>query len=121
MTTLNKFCDDAHVVILNKFRFKLVTPLRYQYGTEVITVPAGFVTDLASFPRILWSLWPPHGQYARAAIVHDYLYQYAIQSKQYADTMFLNALAALEVSKWERSLFYWSVKLFGTGNYKKEI
>ena len=28
--------------------------------------PAGFVTDLASIPRIMWSWMPPFGSYSRA-------------------------------------------------------
>lgn len=39
-----------------------------------VTVPEGFVTDLASIPRILWPLLPKTGSYVEAAIVHDWLY-----------------------------------------------
>ncbi|MDI5166053.1 DUF1353 domain-containing protein, partial [Salmonella enterica subsp. enterica serovar Montevideo] len=35
---------------------------------DVIEVPVGFVTDLATVPRIFWSLLPPDGEYAKAAI-----------------------------------------------------
>lgn len=40
-------------------------------------VPAGFVTDYASIPRLLQNLLPPRGRGNRANIAHDYLYQYA--------------------------------------------
>lgn len=43
-------------------------------GGESLTVPAGFVTDYASIPQRLWSLYSPHDVYSRAAVVHDYLY-----------------------------------------------
>jgi hypothetical protein len=39
-----------------------------------VDVPTGFVTDLASIPQIFYSLLRPDGNYAFAAIVHDYLY-----------------------------------------------
>ena len=39
-----------------------------------ITVPNGFITDLASTPRILWNVIAPF-DVARAAIVHDLLYK----------------------------------------------
>jgi len=39
-----------------------------------ITVPAGFDTDYASIPRIFWPIYPPDGEYAPAAILHDFLY-----------------------------------------------
>src|SRR5262245_47745360 len=38
---------------------------------EPVVVPAGFVTDLASIPRIFFSALRPDGVYAYAAIVHD--------------------------------------------------
>ena len=42
--------------------------------TETITVPTGFITDLASTPRLLWNVIAPF-DVARAAIVHDLLYK----------------------------------------------
>jgi hypothetical protein len=42
--------------------------------TESITVPTGFITDLASTPRLLWNVIAPF-DVARAAIVHDLLYK----------------------------------------------
>ena len=42
----------------------LQRPHEYQTGPdpeELILVPAGFVTDLASVPRIVWSFYPPDG------------------------------------------------------------
>jgi hypothetical protein len=36
--------------------------------------PAGFVTDLASIPRPIWSFFPPDGPWVKGAIVHDFLY-----------------------------------------------
>lgn len=40
----------------------------------LIRIPVGFVTDGASIPRCLWSIYPPWGRYSRAAVCHDYLY-----------------------------------------------
>src|SRR5580658_5102513 len=51
--------------------------MAYTIGTttEKIIVPKGFVTDFASIPQPLWSFGlSPHGQYSRAAVIHDYLY-----------------------------------------------
>lgn len=39
-----------------------------------IVVPTYFRTDMASIPRIFWSIYPPTGRYQRAAIIHDWLY-----------------------------------------------
>lgn len=84
---------------------------------ESITIPAGFVTDLATIPRILWSILPPHDYYAKAAILHDYLYENAIGTKKEADLVFYEALGVLGMPKWQRKLFYWGVRCFGKGQY----
>ena len=39
-----------------------------------VTVPAGYITDLASVPRIAWAVIAPF-DVARAAVVHDILYE----------------------------------------------
>lgn len=62
-----------------------------------VTVPKGFVTDLASIPRPFWSLMPRDGQYADAAIVHDYLYWIQIGTRVGADETFQIAMKDLEV------------------------
>jgi len=43
-------------------------------GHEPIVVPRGFVTDLASIPRPFWSWLPPDGPWAKATVIHDFLY-----------------------------------------------
>lgn len=50
--------------------------LLYRPGDRIhlITVPKGFVTDLASIPRWGWIILPPDGPWVKAAIIHDYLY-----------------------------------------------
>lgn len=58
----------------NKF-WITVEDMPYVIGStsERIVVPKGFVTDFASIPQPLWSLGlSPHGQYSRAAVIHDY-------------------------------------------------
>lgn len=46
-------------------------PTVYVGERDVITIPAGTCTDLASVPRIFWWLLPPTGAYEDAAFVHD--------------------------------------------------
>lgn len=43
-------------------------------GAATITVPPGFVTDLASIPAVASPFLPPDGPWTKAAIVHDFLY-----------------------------------------------
>ncbi|EHI7918926.1 DUF1353 domain-containing protein [Salmonella enterica] len=77
--------------------------------------------DLASVPRIFWSLMPPDGRYAKAAIIHDYLYDNALRTKREVDRIFLDGMTVLSVPKWKRTVMYWAVRLFGRGKYGNSI
>ena len=99
--------------------------------TETITVPTGFITDLASTPRILWAFIAPF-DVARAAIVHDLLYKSIRQyrwrkgeieedkeliknAKVAADKVFHLAMKDAEpkVSGWKIYSAWKAVDLFG--------
>ncbi|EDV7056814.1 DUF1353 domain-containing protein, partial [Salmonella enterica subsp. enterica] len=67
------------------------------------------ITDLASVPRIFWAFMPPDGKYAKAAIIHDYMYDNALRTKKEADRIFLDGMTVLGVPGW-----------FGRGMYGKE-
>jgi hypothetical protein len=43
-------------------------------NTATITVPKNYITDLASVPRICWAFIAPF-DVARAAVIHDILYE----------------------------------------------
>ena len=93
-----------------------------------ISAPKGFVTDLASVPRIVWNIVAPW-DIARAAIIHDLLYkkirlyragggddnQLIKKAKDASDNVFLMAMkdANPGVSPWKIRSAYWSVRLFG--------
>ena len=47
------------------------------YGcSQSLDTVTGMSTDLASVPREVWSIIPPHRKIKRPAVFHDYLYQY---------------------------------------------
>jgi hypothetical protein len=50
-------------------------PLTIPADICAISVPPGFITDLASIPRWAWIILPPDGPWLKAAIIHDYLYE----------------------------------------------
>jgi hypothetical protein len=103
----------------------LLTALEYRVGSaesdEVIVVPAGFITDFASVPKGLWNIFPPFGEWAAAAVVHDYLYKTQGLNGKYdrkqADKIFKEAMEVLEVPKWKRELMYNAVRTFGKGGW----
>lgn len=95
----------------------LYQPLEYR-DTEtgmVVTAPRGFVTDLASVPRMFWAVFPPCGQYTPAAVIHDYLYwtQPENCNKECADRILLNAMSDADVSEEARNSIYYAVKYVG--------
>lgn len=129
---MSSFTTPADLRMLKNYRWELLAEFDYYLGDTtaqmcpasmrtfdsiIVRVPAGTITDLASTPRLLWVIFPPHGQYAKAAIIHDYLYDKAIGSKPLADAIFLEAMEVLGVPRWRRVLMYWAVRLFGRGNY----
>ena len=90
-----------------------------EYG-DLLTIPVGFETDLASVPRapIAWLL--AGGVANGPAVVHDYLYAMKWPGKALADNVFYEAMGIDEpelgfvlVPTWKRWLMYTSVKLAG--------
>ena len=107
---------------------------------ECIHVPAGFITDMASVPRIFWNIYPPFGLYGKAAILHDYLYSvcgrtpsekdkngltfYLIYTRAECDAIFKEAMGVLNCSWHCRGNIYTGVRLGGWitwANYKKKL
>jgi hypothetical protein len=93
----------------------LVEPLVFRLGTtgQVITVPAGFVTDFATVPRAFWGMIATFGFHSRAAIVHDYLYWDQGCTREEADGIFLLAMMASHVEAGLRETVYAAVRAAG--------
>lgn len=102
-----------------------------------VKIPAGFTTDLASIPRILWAILPPYALSERAPLIHDYLYRFAGKTvevysvpygmlvghrafmKSDADKIFLKIMKDESVKQWKRITAYYAVKFFAGGVWKK--
>lgn len=140
---MSSFTDDLEVEILDARRegrvtARLLAGFAYHVGElgsgEVISVPAGFITDFASVPWGLWNLEPPLGDAGKAAVVHDFLYATAgtgvwngrrqiTRAKPYsraeADAIFREAMKVLSVPAWKRALLWAAVRLGGAGGWGK--
>lgn len=94
--------------------WKLHDPLVYEGATDRFVVPAGYVTDFATVPRIAVWLVPKFGLYTRAAILHDYLITDAqadgrISSRD-TDGLFRRAMRELGVPPVRRWLMWTGVR-----------
>ena len=91
-------------------RWQLIEP----YHFEGITVPAGYVFNGSSVPRLLWWLYPPSYAPAwEASCVHDYCYShhYPHITKKEADRLLRRMMKAAGASWVSRQLFYRAVRL----------
>jgi len=86
-------------------------------------VPAGFVTDGASIPKVLWSVIgsPMTGKYVPVAVLHDYLYSkkcvYDVSFKK-ANLIFYAGMLKVGVNRFKAFLMYKAVCLFGKSHFK---
>jgi hypothetical protein len=97
--------------------WETVSPILYASDLidEVIEIPAGFKTDLASIPRPLQAFIPVNGRHRFAAILHDYLYVHHPKwcTRSLADSIFLEAMADLGESFSRRWAMYAAVRAAG--------
>ncbi|EJP3881269.1 DUF1353 domain-containing protein [Salmonella enterica] len=115
---MSKFTTPAILEMLEHYRWRVYEPFEFYLSddnSDVIEVPAGFVTDLATIPRIFWTILPPDGKYAKAAIIHDYLYDNALRTKKEADLIFLDGMTVLGVPRLKRKVMYWAVRCLEGG------
>lgn len=122
---------DRPAIRAGRSLWALQRPMSYYAGpdrNEEIVVPAGFVTDLASIPRLVWSFYPPDGPWVKSAIVHDFLYdtqgdgrwnsaagvnREKPYSRAESDGILLEGMAERDVGRWERFVIWASVRLGG--------
>ena len=92
----------------------LVTPNLDEAGKyQAVEVPTGFVTDFASIPPIFFSVLRPDGEYAYAAVIHDYLYWTQTRPREVADEIFKLAMQDLKVNIVKLTAIYEAVRQLG--------
>lgn len=111
-----RFLSEVDLRIMPEGRWMTLAPILVEADLEgaigTITVPAHFDSDLASVPRLpgLYLLFGDKGR--KAAVVHDWLYNNAQTSREYADEVFL-ALLEHEEAPWRRTAMWLGVRLGG--------
>ena len=96
-------------------QWRLTKPFEYVNPPILVSVAVGFITDGASIPRFAWFLIgsPWSGKYARAAVIHDYLYHIQMYSRKKSDRIFLEGMKILGVIWWKRWLMHRCVRIAG--------
>jgi hypothetical protein len=99
----------------------LYKPLSYYSAIlqRQIDVPAGFVTDYASVPRLLGVYDLEGGKCNKAAVIHDWLYSTQCVDRATADAVLREAILASGYSAATAALFYAAVRLGGGSHWKK--
>lgn len=114
--------DDKASALLGADHWRVAQPFRFYLGEKDsdrwVYVPAGYLTDGASVPRMFWNVVPPWGQYGQAAVVHDIVCEYLSitidgkpvpVSRARCDAILLEAMEVLGVPSWKRYPIYWAV------------
>lgn len=127
---------DAPAIRAGRSLWAIERPLTYRTGPgdETITVPAGYVTDLASIPRVVWSFYPPDGPWVKAAVVHDFLYDTqgdgrwnkargVVRARRYSrkesDDVLREGMADRGIGWWQQFVIWSSVRLGGGSGWKR--
>lgn len=114
------FANSLKVEELDDGTKKLLEPLFYNArGLTLITVPAGFITDYDSVPRLLGIYVMFKGLSVRSPVVHDYMYSMAKYPRKYADKTFFEAMLSEGVTKWKAYVMFIAVRLFGKSKREK--
>ena len=130
----SKFLSTLQLEDLDGRHWKLLAPLVYRQIREVdgkpvktrYVVPEGFVTDLASIPSfVFWR--SKSGNYNEAAVLHDACYAGTVGTtpalevpltRGEADGLFKDAMRALGVGWWTRTVLHRAVRLGGWKAWK---
>lgn len=88
--------EPITVTVVDDRMWRLDRAVTYRGRDATFVVPAGFCSDFATVPRILWWLVPRTGRHGPAAVVHDWLCVSKIISRRDADGVFRRALRELD-------------------------
>ena len=114
---MSNFTDPLILRHINGNLWQTDRKFSYHVGsedsTDVITVPKGFLTDLASVPWPVSMLIPKSGAFNQSAVLHDFLYTTQIRPRAASDKIFLESMKNLGVNWFIRGIMYNSVRAFG--------
>lgn len=116
--------SDLDLRASNPGWFTLCAEFTCTFDSQIIRVPVGFKTDLASIPRPLRGIFDRTGLSLKPAIVHDYLYtdgSIPTLPRKLCDKIFYACLRAVGVSAWTAWIYYAGVRMGGGWSFKTRI
>jgi hypothetical protein len=100
------------------YAFELVE----DYRLDPIDIPSGFQFDAGSVPRVFWAAISPLCLGIVSVLVHDWLYatggQDGLKDRSRADRLFLEHMAAEDVSRARRNAAFIAVRLAGGPHWR---
>jgi len=110
------------ILPFDSVNYSLNTPLVIAIDGHILVVPQGFITDLASIPRVFWSFLAPNlPSFVYPSIAHDYLYSCNLKHTRFwADEVFYSLLLNENVKPWRAYSMFIAVRMFGLYHYNKE-
>jgi hypothetical protein len=95
-----------------KWKLKKSITVELSDGT-VITIPEGYIWDLASVPKWLWGIVRPYNDGLFGTLIHDYMYVMKIGTVQQANKEYLFWNNLTNKNKIDNYIRYIFVTLFG--------
>mgnify|MGYP005752922059 CR=1 FL=1 len=83
-------------------------------NNDFLYIPAGYVTDGSTTPRLLWGIIPSYGRHDLATLVHDFIFSDTSYGREFADNEFLYWLISCRVSWIKRTLMFNAVSLYSS-------
>lgn len=114
---------------LREVRKDFQAKITYKKESFLVIVPRGFLTDMASVPKIFWNLLAKDDpEYLKSALVHDWIYfnqgfipvvnkrgqdENLNLKRSEADIYFREGAKVLGASWMKRNSIYWAVRMGG--------
>lgn len=101
--------------------FYACTDLLFDDGDLCIKVPANFLSDGLSVPKMFQGFISASPRYILAGVLHDWLYKITKlkMMRKEADKIFLKWLKIYGVGLVKRQAIYWGVRIGGRGSWQK--
>ena len=130
--------SDLPRVVLTRDEAKRVWVLfetcSYQTADHTITAPANYETDLASIPRVFWSILAPEELSLAAPLFHDLIYRCGgslpedglnpfdgkVFERKEVDDLFLELMKKAKIPRWKRTAAYLAVRGFAAFAWKNQ-